>query len=403
MLRKVLTALAAILPALLLTAGPASGSSTALSMSLTEADGSTPMANASVSVYYMPFNPTYGSWFWPTRMGSGTTDANGNFSLALDTSMVPTSGLADIGDGSNDGFNAVVFAMDPNGNYVQQNEVLELGTTTTDTASAHGTGGLSQPPIQGSTPPGNTVSGFTGLSSCACLAQKYRYVPISVENSGSGMSEHLLFTVSSSVTKQTVIGSTITYNNGGSWQGNGSFTELSERSGGTDAPWNVDGSYHYFIWANYLWYLFENQYCGHGFCTPPNYEWLANSFAGQVSVVNPNWEFGVQVGTVPYGVPSYTHNPNFYFPLNINNSGWGRSSGTRTSYSAYGNFQFPADIPGVSAAIDVGLSSEGTYGSITYAHWYVLSGGCNATTVIWGDNIPPAQARTVQANCYNPV
>jgi hypothetical protein len=83
---------------------------TTLSMTLYQAGGRQPMARVTVTVYYQPFSP-------PARhmlqvMARTITNKAGKFTVTLNTSMVPKTGLADVGTGP-DAFNSQVIAVAP--------------------------------------------------------------------------------------------------------------------------------------------------------------------------------------------------------------------------------------------------------------------------------------------------
>src|SRR5579863_9099601 len=109
-----LLALALALPGLVLLTGAAPSRSalpaTKLAMTLLQAGGKSPLANADVIVFYMPFNPP--AKLTPPVMATAGTSASGGFKVTLNTDMVPRVGLADVGNGT-DAFNAVVFAVAP--------------------------------------------------------------------------------------------------------------------------------------------------------------------------------------------------------------------------------------------------------------------------------------------------
>src|ERR1022692_835133 len=106
---------------------------TTLSMTLSLAGGRQPMASVPVIVYYEPFSP-------PARhmlpvMARTVTNKAGTFTVTLNTSMVPKTGLADVGTGP-DAFNSQVIAVAPSGQIVDWGQVLQAGRPVTATASA---------------------------------------------------------------------------------------------------------------------------------------------------------------------------------------------------------------------------------------------------------------------------
>src|ERR1022692_9372 len=111
------------------TANPA----TTLSMTLYLAGGRQPMASVPVTVYYEPFSPP-ARYMLPVMARTVTSKA-GTFTVTLSTSMVPETGLADVGSGP-DAFNSQVIAVAPSGQIVDSGQVLQAGRAVTATASA---------------------------------------------------------------------------------------------------------------------------------------------------------------------------------------------------------------------------------------------------------------------------
>ncbi len=380
MIRRALVFLATVITAFLSV--PAASASTSTVLSMTFTDAGRPMANASVSVYYYPFDePDTG--FTLQWMGSGTTNLAGAFSAALDTSMVQTSSLGDDGTGSNDAFNAVVYATDSSGHFAVQHVILHLNAATSDSASA-----ITDPVTATAYVATPNTAGTVVVPSSQLINTSYRYVKILAMNSGYGLKTKLTYTWTSSTAKQTDIGTALSVN-GGSFSANGQVLEETNRE--VDAPLTESGSYHRYVWANYKFYEYQWYVCNHYYCNV-YHEWVAHHFAGQVSDWNPNRDSsGNTIGYVAYDQPAFTPcSGNCYFIMYSTNSGWGRNSGTRHSYGW---------TLGVAGFITLG--ARATYGSITSTHWYYES-GCSKKRVIWGYNTDPSSAEIVQANCINP-
>ena len=372
--------------ALLTPASSASASSaTTLTMTLTEADGSA-MAGADVSVYYYPSGITSGVPF--QLMGEATSDSAGTVRLPLDTSMVSAGDLGDAGGGVNDAFNAVVVGSDPAKHLIIEHEVLTLNTGNSGTASA-----LLDPagqPLVGPPVPQGTSS---SLVPDGAVASQYRYVQVLAMNSGEGMSTQLDYTYTSSTARQTVI-SVPLENVGAGWGLQGSMLEETNRE--VDAPWWEDGPIHQYLWASYLFLEYHIQGCGRYTCWD-YYEWQPNHFEGYVTNDNPDyWKDGSKIGYVNYHVPQFTYcgGPGTcWFPLTPENSGWGRSSGTRQTYE----FE-------LAGAGFINVTDWATYGSITKQQWWYHPSGCNSPEeeVMWGYNTDPSTATIVQADCLDP-
>jgi hypothetical protein len=374
----------ALLPGLALFTPASASSATMLTMTLTEADGS-PMAGADVSVYYYPSVITSGVPF--QLMGEATSDSAGMVSLPLDTSMVPAGDLGDAGDGVNDAFNAVVVGSDPARHLIIEHEVLTLNTASSGTASALAdtTG---QPLVGPSVSPGASSS----LVPDGAVASEYRYVQVLAMNVGAGMSSQLDYTYSSSTGRQTVI-SVPLENVGAGWGLQGSMLEETNRM--VNAPWWHEGSLHQYLWASYLFLEYHFQGCNRFSCWN-YYEWDPNHFEGDVTNDNPDyWKDGSKIGYVNYHVPPFTYcgGPGTcWFQLTANNSGWGRSSGTRQTY------QFELGGAGF-----INVTDWATYGSITRQQWWSHPGcGSPEEELLWGYNTDPSMATIVQADCLDP-
>ena len=196
-------------------------------MTLRQADGTVPLANANVIVFYMPFNPP--PKFRPPVMATARTSADGTFKATLNTAMVPHTGLADVGTGL-DAFNAVVFAVAPSKQVVFWHMVMQLdhamsASTSAITDPATGSPALAaQFPHAPGSPPGNAI----------VIGHSFRYVPVLAVNSAPGMHVAFNYTHDQSTSKQTTAGAAVsTAENFGSFSlfsAGGGEVEIADRS-----------------------------------------------------------------------------------------------------------------------------------------------------------------------------
>lgn len=380
-----LVPLATVLPVLPVSAASAA-TGTTVSLTLTEPDGSTPMASAPVGIFYVQpsdYEQADGAAIHFTELGSGTTGADGSVAIALNTSVIAPSNLADIGNGTPDAFNAEIYSLDSSGNRVLTQEVLTLnaGFSVSLTATA---GAAPHAPVTAA-----TISGLNGV----VVGHKYRYIPITPLNSGHGIQAVLAYTTDSSTSRQTQV--TFAFNDGGAgWSLGGDV--LEENSRHVVAPYTLSGTNHYWMWASYR-FVETRVGCGHPTCV---YQWNADYFSGNLSLWNPDCCIGrgSPIGNVQYPVPKFHPGPGnaYWFELSPHNSGWSRDSGTRRQSTAGGTFTFPF-------ASTIGSNSVTTYGSVTSVTYnWIRSGACTSsdTRVIWGYKVDPVAAEIVQANCY---
>jgi len=252
MLGRTLSVLA-LLPVLTLTGAaplrPATPATT-LSMTLYLAGGTKPMSDVPVTVFYFPFNPPSRK-FTPPVMAKVTTNAAGQFTATLDASMVPKTGLADVGAGP-DAFNTVVAAVAPSQQTVFTNQVVQLGHPVTSAASAITNPDTGAPELAAKIP--HPSGGPPDWAKP--IASHYRYVLVLALNSGGGMRAAFHYTFDQSTAKQTAAGAAVSVNappqlTWGPFSVSGSTTESTDR--GLDRHVYVNGAYHKFIWANYKW------------------------------------------------------------------------------------------------------------------------------------------------------
>jgi hypothetical protein len=239
----------------LLTAGAqAAYASTAgtLAMTLTEPDGSTPMANTSMNVFYIPPGDSDASTSFPL-IGSGVTNSSGAVTTSLNTSMV-TSDLADDGDGNDNAFNAVAVAVDSAGDLVLKYEVLEMGGSASDSATAASGAVMT-------TLPAGSTAGVTPTLTSATKDTKFAWVPVLADNSGAGEETDINYTFNSSVARQTKVTAATSLTDSSPWNASGEQEESTDRDASTD--WNEAGSYHEYIWAKYAFRKTSLTLCTH--------------------------------------------------------------------------------------------------------------------------------------------
>lgn len=372
---------------------------TGISEVVTEADGVTPMANATVGVFYQPSAGTdgpQGTVINLPEIASGSTNANGVFTAIVDTSAIASADLGDIGDGTNDAFNAYIVATDSTGHTAEYGTVLRLGATTADTASAN---------------PSDTVAGQytsqTPISMSMTVVDSggtYRYIPVVPLNSGYGEQVSFSYSPSSSVQRQSLVDIAGQFGSGGSWSVHGEHLEEQDRS--STAPFTPSaGRYHGWVWGNYKFREVSVRTCyPNGHCMYHN-EWHVHHFQGQLTDTNPDGckqhhpGFCAPIGFVPYREPRFTPgNPghNYVVILSAQNTPWQRQTGQYTENSAGGAFYLPF-------AGGVQLDTTTNYGSITSISYSVFAtGNCPAATnvkVVWGYNDDPEDAGRVNADC----
>jgi hypothetical protein len=392
-----------------ITNPPASSPLTAgVSLTVLDAGGVTPMANATVGVFYTPpadLEVADGTTFSLTELASGSTNGSGVFTAAVPATAVPSSDMADIGDGTTDAFNADIVAIDSAGNVYEDDAVLIVGQTVSDQVTAD---------------PGMAIAGVTAgqitsqtpisVTDTPDSSGTYRYVPVAPVNSGYGEQVTFNYNPTTSKTRQTMVDVAVSSpigNTSLSWHQGTDHIEEMGRS--TSTPWTKAGSYHYWVWANYNFHR-------HKICVQPlhqpqicRYHWRVHHFQGQLDDSNPNGckkhhpDFCAPIGGVPYNVPKFTPGNtsgcpachNYAVVLSSANSPWSRQNVRRTQNTAAGNFYLPFGG-------NIGVSSTDEYGKITtISYTWISSGNCGSghDRVIWGYKDDPVHSRVVQGNC----
>jgi hypothetical protein len=377
---------------------------TSLTITLHLADGTKPMANVPVTVYYRPFNP-------PTRyklqiMAQATTNSSGQLSTILNTTMVPKTGLADVGTGP-DAFNAEVIAIAPSRQIVDAPQVLRLGHTNTVRASAITNPDTGKPELADEV---RAAPGFPA-NSAAQIASSYRYIPVLALNDAPGMRATFTYTFDASTSKQTTAGTALALNAGDA--GFGPFSASSSTTESTDRSLTrhvyETGNYHKIIWADYKWIEdAELVGCGKGGCAAATHTWSLSHWQGSIGQFNPNTacirsvhrkgrkicKKKAIVGIVHYAPPKFRSSQcasNFCLTTLRRNS----PDLTRNTVQTQ-TYDFQLDVAGF-----LGLDSQSAYGSITSVTWYWTKRGCNGnkSRVLWGYKSDPITAPILQASC----
>jgi hypothetical protein len=348
---------------------------TTLSMTFTQMDGITPVANASVAAFYMQpadSDKPVGTVIHLARLGSGTTDSHGRFSTVLDTSAIKPSDLGDGGDGTADAFNVLVIAADHAGHQALVPEIVRMNKAFVRRAKVT---------LQ-SSPAASTSVPVHISARLPIIGKTYRYSPATPLNSGAGMHTVFKFTVSRSIKRETKVNITTEVN--GSWSVGDMSLEEKDRS--LVAPYRVKGDFHKWVWARYKYVKYATRL--------ENF-WQVNHFTGDLKVKNPDKRKGKTIGVVKYKVPHFNRGPGgaYFFKLTKAKSGWTRSSGTRKENNANATFVFPD-------AGSLGINDITTYAAITSVK-YNWARGCSSghSRVIWGWNDDPAEVPRVEANC----
>src|SRR6266487_5011239 len=299
-------------------------------------------------------------------MGTGTTNSAGFATISLDTSMVADT--ADVGDGNGGAFNAdIVEAWGLGiGMGAEQNTILTLGSTTSIAMQPDPNEYVTDNP---SGVPSSTRSHE---------ATGYSYVPVLAENSGNGIKAHFEMTHTSSATRQTSVQAAFSFDGSAPFSVGSYYEESNGRT--YSKPYDVSGSYHRFVWANYRFWKWRIKTCGMHQCYTTRHRWVPHDWTGDLTDDNPNAPCNGcsgKVGQKDYTVPPYTTNYNYTVLLDPAHT----ASATRQSNinNAYG---FELNFAGL-----LSVKAKATYGNITYVKWTALSTGCSApnSRLLWGN------------------
>jgi hypothetical protein len=377
-------------------------------MTLYLAGGRQPMASVPVTVYYEPFSPP-AKYMLPVMARTVTSKA-GTFTVTLNTSMVPKTGLADVGAGP-DAFNSQVIAVAPSGQIIDWGQVLQAGRAVTATASAIVNPDTGKPELAAGhpVPPGRAPDSASEMQ----IATSYRWIPVLALNDAAGMRADFNFTFDKSTAMQTVAGLAVSVegpdsSSFGPFTVSGSSTESTGRSLSRDVF--VTGDYHKIIWVRYRWVENQTEGCNKLGCVFTN-TWSLDHWQGSIGQYNPDLKCvqrargnhqkclkKVIVGVVDYKPPALTR------------AGCARDFCLTTltrfepdlirSTVNSQMYDFQLDVAGF-----LGLDSQGAYGSITSVTWHWAARGCSGggkRRVLWGYRSDPDDARILQASCTKP-
>jgi hypothetical protein len=225
-------------------------------------------------------------------------------------------------------------------------------------------------------------------------ASRYRYSPITPLNSAPGLHAELTYTYSKSTARQSEFELPTTAYGGVALTGNQlEATDRTVRTG-----WQVTGTYHRWIWANYfyVYYLYANR--GIFF-----YQWEPDHFQGTVADYNPDSRkrHGRSIGKVQFRQPRYNRGPGGAWAVRIyrHSLPWERDNGTRQENSIGADFTL-GSLPGGIVGGGLLLEDLTTYASITSVAWSYKRGCRNGhVRVIWGYHADPVVASRIFASC----
>jgi hypothetical protein len=386
------------------TANPA----TTLSMTLYLAGGKHPMANVPVTVYYQPFNPP-ARYMLPV-MARTMTNKAGTFTVTLSTSMVPKTGLADVGTGP-DAFNSRVIAVAASGQIVDWGQVLQAGRAVTATASAIMNPDTGKPELAAEHP---VPAGQAPNSAIETqIATSYRWIPVLALNDAGGMRADFNYTFDRSTAMQTIAGVAVSVegpetSSFGPFTASGSSTESTGRSLTRDVL--VHGAYHKIIWVRYRWDENQTEGCNKFGCVTTN-TWTLDHWQGSIGQYNPDLRCvqrapgnsqkclrKARIGVVDYKQPALTPAgcARDFCLTDLTNREPDLIRRTVNSQT----YDFQLNVAGF-----LGLNSQGAYGSITSVTWHWAQRGCSGggrKRLLWGFRSDPFDARILQASCTKP-
>jgi hypothetical protein len=335
-------------------------------------------SNAEVDVFYDEANPP-DSYSAPL-MGTGTTDAYGNVTITLNTSMVTDP--ADLGDGNNNAFNATVAVIwsTGTGTGAEQDMILTEGSTTPITMT----------PDSSETVTSNTSRQASNIKRHVGTASNH--VPVLALNSASGMNTDFTMTHNTSADRQTSVQVAWSYDGTAPFKVGAFFEEQKARTYST--TFSKSQSYHKFIWANYNSWKWYTQACGIRGCLRAKYKWELHDWTGDLTADNPDAACNgcAKIGVEDYNVPPYTT----VYDDTVLLSPSGQKSATRGT-SIIHHYGESLDFAGF-----VQLSAKATYGNITSVTWHAASSGCSSpqSRLLWGNGYTVPNAPIVQANCF---
>jgi hypothetical protein len=381
---------------------------TTLSMTLYLAGGRKPMADVPVTVYYQPFNPPVR--FTPPVMARAMTSKAGQFTVTLDTAMVPRTGLADVGTGP-DAFNSRVIAVAPSRQIVDSGQVLQVGHATTATASAITNPDTSKPELAAKqpVPPGLSPDSASEMQ----IGTSFRWIPVLALNDAGGMRADFDYSYDSSTAKQTEAGLAVSVEGPmstsfGPFGFGGTSTESTDRSLTRNVY--VHGDYHKIIWVRYRWVENQTIGCLKRGCTTTD-TWSLDHWQGSIGQFDPDLKCverarknrqkclrKVRVGVVAYKAPAFRRSncgDDFCLTtLSEREPDFMRQTVNTQMYD------FQLNVAGF-----LGLDSQGAYGTITSVTWNWTKHGCSGggrKRVLWGYRSDPDDTPILQASCMKP-
>lgn len=400
MIRRVLVIVAALtlLPVLLAASASASAPATTVSMTYMNAAKTAPMAGAHVVVFFMqPGNGRLHNKTTLPQIGSGTADSNGNVTIALDTSAVPKSALADVGTGP-DAFNATIWAWNSAGQYNVTQAVIQEGHPFSYRASAGIDTITGQPAVWSASAvavlDGDFARGLVPASQVQ-VDSVYRYSPITPLNDAPGLHATLKYTYTSSTSMQSEFELPTTQ-----YISVGLTDNQVEQTGrSTSTGVHQDKNYHRFIWADYylIEYLIGVPHAG------SYLEWEPDHFQGRVSDYNPNIakKGGKPIGHLAFKQPRFNPGPggNWAVPIGKNSEPFTRSDGKRQENSIGYAFTLGPLPQGVMGG-GIKLQDLMTYGSITWVSWKYEK-GCPSghTRYVFAYHTDPVAAGRILTVC----
>jgi hypothetical protein len=378
----------------------ASAPSTVVSMTVMKAADTAPMAGAHVVVFFMP-PPGARNGVKTTlpQIGVGTANTEGDVSLTLNTSAVPSDDLGSVGPNTSDSFNATIIAWDSSRQYSISQAIIQEGHTFSYRATAFTDRATGKPHLMSTRWAASLNAGVkTGAIPAVeeTVAHTYRYSLITPLNSAPGLRATLAYTYDTSVQRQSDF-ELPTTQNGLGLTGN----QLEETDRTIKTGIKVKDSFHKWVWADY-YFVDELLGFGHG---GGYLEWQPDHFQGTVAIKNPDKhkkQAKKPIGVVNYKQPKYRRGPggNWAVRIKADSLPWERSNGTRQENSLGIDFTLGSLPAGIKGG-DLQLQDLMTYASITDVTWFYHRGGCprGKTRVVYGPGTDPVAAGRVMAAC----
>ena len=164
----------------------ATPSTTTVDLTVLRSGASIPVASATVAVYYNPSDPPKNGSASLKRIGSGTTDSQGQLALHLNFAAIPRAALASTGT-RDQWFNSEIVTWDPaTGRPIVSERVVHLNQSRLSPviAPSH-SGAITQratvPPVDAV-----TVRDHYGSSCSGCLPAQTKWLEVGLLNSSFG-------------------------------------------------------------------------------------------------------------------------------------------------------------------------------------------------------------------------